>query len=91
MIWLRMAGLALSIPGVLSVALIPMWGAGAVLSAVELILVGVVLLSVGTRGRPVGDRPAGGPYGATSGLNIVDGGSQHHPGHDGGHSGDGVH
>ena len=91
MIWLRTVGAALSIAGVLSVLLIPMWGAGALLAAVGLILVGIVLLAVGTRGRQVGDRPAGGPYGNGTALDIGDGNSLHHGGTEGGHDGDGSH
>lgn len=86
MIWLRIAGLVLSVAGVLSVALIPMWGSGASLAAIGLILVGIVLLAFGTRRTQFRDSTAGGPYADASGADMGDGGFQSHGGHDGGHS-----
>jgi hypothetical protein len=91
MVWLRVTGLVLSISGVLSVLLIPMWGAGALLTAFALIIVGAVLLVVGTRCRGSADGTVGGPYGSSAGLDIGDGGSHHYGGHDSGHGGDGGH
>jgi len=91
MIWFRVTGLVLSISGVLSVLLIPRWGAGALLTAFALIIVGAVLLAVGTRRTRPADRTAGGTYGSAAGMDVGDSGSHHYGGHDGGHGGDGGH
>jgi hypothetical protein len=66
-------------------------GPTVLLGSVALIIGGVALLAAGMRRRHSSDSAAGGPYGDASGLDIGDGGSHHHGGHDGGHIGDGGH
>jgi len=84
-IWLRRVGLALFLAGSLSLLLVPMWGRPILLGSIALIMAGTALLAAGLRRRHSGDSAAGGAYGETSGLDIGDGGSHHHGGHDGGH------
>jgi len=91
MIWLRTVGLVLSILGVLSLALVPMWGSGVLLAAFGLILVGFVLIGFGARRKRFDDSTTGGPYADASGADMGDGGFHSHSGHDGGHGGDGGH
>jgi hypothetical protein len=91
MIWLRAVGLALFLSGSLLLLLVPMLGTTVLLGSVALVIVGVVLFAAGMRHRRSSDSGAGGSYGDASGLDIGEGGSHHHGGHDGGHGGDGGH
>ena len=91
MIWLRTVGLLLSIAGVMSVALIPMWGAGVLRVAIGLILVGFALLAFSTRRTRYQESAFGGPYSDASGADMGDGGSHSQSGYDARQDGDEGH